>query len=151
MHKNVEKLFIAIVINICLYSQRCRKRWYVIRSWSACSCWSRCLLHRRIRQNERATSSALRSHGTTMYKHCQSGDRVQYAREVSTLIDAVLPVNFYILISLRCSIVAAANPSGGHYNKAKTVSENLRMSGALLSRFDLVYILLDTPNEQRDK
>ena len=51
----------------------------------------------------------------------------------------------------RCSIVAAANPSGGHYNKAKTVSENLRMGGALLSRFDLVYILLDTPNEQRDK
>ena len=56
-----------------------------------------------------------------------------------------------ILYFCRCSIVAAANPSGGHYNKAKTVCENLRMGGALLSRFDLVYILLDTPNEQRDK
>uniref|UniRef100_H2YE20 DNA helicase MCM8 n=1 Tax=Ciona savignyi TaxID=51511 RepID=H2YE20_CIOSA len=51
----------------------------------------------------------------------------------------------------RCSIIAAANPVGGHYNKAKTVSENLKMGGALLSRFDLVYILLDTPDEQRDK
>ena len=26
----------------------------------------------------------------------------------------------------RTSILAAANPTGGHYNKAKTVSENLK-------------------------
>ncbi|XP_004634339.1 DNA helicase MCM8 isoform X2 [Octodon degus] len=50
----------------------------------------------------------------------------------------------------RTSVVAAANPVGGHYNKAKTVSENLKMGSALLSRFDLVFILLDTPNEQHD-
>ncbi|XP_039271965.2 DNA helicase MCM8-like [Styela clava] len=51
----------------------------------------------------------------------------------------------------RCSILAAANPVGGHYNKAKTVSENLHMGSALLSRFDLVFILLDTPDEAKDK
>uniref|UniRef100_A0A3B3T4H3 DNA helicase MCM8 n=1 Tax=Paramormyrops kingsleyae TaxID=1676925 RepID=A0A3B3T4H3_9TELE len=50
----------------------------------------------------------------------------------------------------RTSIVAAANPVGGHYNKGKTVSENLKMGSALLSRFDLVFILLDTPNEDYD-
>ncbi|XP_072163403.1 DNA helicase MCM8-like [Diadema setosum] len=50
----------------------------------------------------------------------------------------------------RTSILAAANPVGGHYNKAKTVSENLRMSGPLLSRFDLVFILLDQPDEEMD-
>ncbi|XP_064411395.1 DNA helicase MCM8 [Latimeria chalumnae] len=50
----------------------------------------------------------------------------------------------------RTSIIAAANPIGGHYNKAKTVSENLKMGSALLSRFDLVFILLDTPNEDHD-
>ncbi|XP_067421428.1 DNA helicase MCM8 isoform X1 [Emydura macquarii macquarii] len=50
----------------------------------------------------------------------------------------------------RTSIIAAANPVGGHYNKAKTVSENLKMGSALLSRFDLVFILLDTPNEDHD-
>ena len=37
----------------------------------------------------------------------------------------------------RTSILAAANPVGGHYNRAKSVSENLKMSSALLSRFDL--------------
>ncbi|KAK3887660.1 hypothetical protein Pcinc_008244 [Petrolisthes cinctipes] len=50
----------------------------------------------------------------------------------------------------RTSILAAANPVGGHYNKAKTVSENLKMKGPLLSRFDLVFILLDKPDEELD-
>ena len=45
----------------------------------------------------------------------------------------------------RTSILAAANPIGGHYTRAKTVSENIKMGPALLSRFDLVYLLLDRP------
>ena len=50
----------------------------------------------------------------------------------------------------RTSILAAANPVGGHYNKAKTVSENLKMGSALLSRFDLVFIMLDKPDEVKN-
>jgi DNA helicase MCM8 len=51
----------------------------------------------------------------------------------------------------RTSILAAANPVGGHYNKSKTVAENLRMNSALLSRFDLIFILLDKPDQQKDQ
>lgn len=58
---------------------------------------------------------------------------------------------YMILILSRCSIIAAANPVGGHYTKARTVSENLRMGSALLSRFDLVFILVDTPDEEKDR
>ncbi|GAV82272.1 MCM domain-containing protein, partial [Cephalotus follicularis] len=54
-------------------------------------------------------------------------------------------------LSARTSVLAAANPVGGHYNRAKTVNENLKMSAALLSRFDLVFILLDKPDEFLDK
>ena len=43
-------------------------------------------------------------------------------------------------LSARVSILAAANPSGGHYDRGKTVSENIKMSVGLLSRFDLVAI-----------
>ncbi|GJQ86750.1 hypothetical protein Trydic_g5549 [Trypoxylus dichotomus] len=50
----------------------------------------------------------------------------------------------------RTSVLAAANPVGGHYNKAKTVAENLKIGSPLLSRFDLIFILLDYPNEQTD-
>lgn len=34
----------------------------------------------------------------------------------------------------RTSVLAAANPVGGHYNRAKSVCENLKMSPAILSR-----------------
>ncbi|CAM8916188.1 unnamed protein product [Rhodiola kirilowii] len=64
-------------------------------------------------------------------------------------------------LSARTSVLAAANPVNGHYNLtfmnaknavvAKTVNENLKMSAALLSRFDLVFILLDKPDELLDK
>ena len=51
----------------------------------------------------------------------------------------------------RTSIIAAANPVGGHYNKGRTVSENLKMNTALLSRFDLIFILLDKADESMDR
>lgn len=57
-----------------------------------------------------------------------------------------------VLCSLpaRTCIVAAANPSGGHYNKAKSVAENLKVWPTLLSRFDLVFILLDRADAHLD-
>ncbi|GKB89574.1 probable DNA helicase MCM8 [Tanacetum coccineum] len=48
-------------------------------------------------------------------------------------------------LSAQTTVLAAANPVGGHYNRAKTVNENLKINAALLSRFDLVFILLDKP------
>ncbi|XP_044010007.1 DNA helicase MCM8-like [Aphidius gifuensis] len=50
----------------------------------------------------------------------------------------------------RTSILAAANPIGGRYDRSKSVTENLNLSQPLLSRFDLIYLLLDQPNEQLD-
>lgn len=46
-------------------------------------------------------------------------------------------------LSARTSVIAAANPVGGHYDRGKTVQENLKLNAALLSRFDLLFILLD--------
>jgi DNA helicase MCM8 len=48
---------------------------------------------------------------------------------------------------LLCEILSA-NLLGSH---SKTVNENLRLSAALLSRFDLIFILLDKPDEERDQ
>ena len=51
----------------------------------------------------------------------------------------------------RTAIIAAANPVGGHYNKSISLNQNLKMSPALISRFDLVFLLLDKPNEEADR
>lgn len=51
----------------------------------------------------------------------------------------------------RTSILAAANPVGGHYNHDKNLSQNIKMDEALLSRFDLIFILLDRPDQEIDR
>ncbi len=51
----------------------------------------------------------------------------------------------------RTTIVAAANPVEGHYNKSMSLSQNLKMSPALFSRFDLVFLMLDKPSKSADK
>lgn len=53
-------------------------------------------------------------------------------------------------LSARATVIAAANPRGGHYDRAKTLLENVHLPLPLLSRFDLVFILLDKPDTERD-
>jgi len=54
-------------------------------------------------------------------------------------------------MSARTAVLAAANPKGGHYNRGKSVGENIKTNAALLSRFDLVFILVDKPDQQHDR
>lgn len=54
-------------------------------------------------------------------------------------------------LQARTTVIAAANPVGGTYSKAKTMHENLKMSAALFSRFDLTFIMLDQADEIKDK
>jgi DNA helicase MCM8 len=51
----------------------------------------------------------------------------------------------------RASIIAAANPVNGHYQRKKSLIENLKMPSALISRFDIVFLLLDRPDESHDR
>ena len=53
-------------------------------------------------------------------------------------------------LNARTSILAAANPLFGRYNKKETVQKNINLPAALLSRFDLIFILLDECKEQFD-
>lgn len=51
----------------------------------------------------------------------------------------------------RCSVIAAANPVNGHYNTKRPIQENIRLDPALLSRFDLLFLLLDRADTQLDR
>ncbi|RWS10053.1 zygotic DNA replication licensing factor mcm6-B-like protein [Dinothrombium tinctorium] len=50
-------------------------------------------------------------------------------------------------LNARTSILAAANPIGGHYDKTKSLRNNLSLSLPIMSRFDLFFVLLDECNE----
>lgn len=63
---------------------------------------------------------------------------------------SIAKAGVFCSLPARTSVIAAANPTDGHYNKARTVSENVKMNPALLSRFDLVFIILDRPNAELD-
>jgi len=53
-------------------------------------------------------------------------------------------------LNARASILAAANPIGGRYEKSKSLKQNIDMSAPLMSRFDLFFIIVDDCNEVTD-
>jgi DNA replication licensing factor MCM6 len=53
-------------------------------------------------------------------------------------------------LNARASILAAANPIGGRYDRSKSLKLNIDMTAPIMSRFDLFFILVDDCNEVTD-
>ncbi len=53
-------------------------------------------------------------------------------------------------LNARTSILAAANPISGRYDRTKSLKQNVQMSAPIMSRFDLFFILVDDCNEVTD-
>jgi replicative DNA helicase Mcm len=54
-------------------------------------------------------------------------------------------------LNARTSILAAANPLLGRYESTRTPQENIQLPFTILSRFDLIWIMIDTIEEKRDR
>lgn len=50
----------------------------------------------------------------------------------------------------RCALLGAANPKYGRFDRYEGLAEQISMPPALLSRFDLIFVLLDTPDHNLD-
>ncbi|KAG8965873.1 MCM DNA helicase complex subunit mcm6 [Tulasnella sp. 425] len=54
-------------------------------------------------------------------------------------------------LNARTSILAAANPVGGRYNRKQSLRANVAMSAPIMSRFDLFFVVLDECNKETDE
>lgn len=54
-------------------------------------------------------------------------------------------------LNARASVLAAANPIYGRYDRTKTLRANVALSAPILSRFDLFFVILDDCNEETDR
>jgi replicative DNA helicase Mcm len=50
----------------------------------------------------------------------------------------------------RCALLAAANPKLGRFDEFLPIHEQINMPPALLSRFDLIFSIIDKPNRTKD-
>ncbi|KII72582.1 DNA replication licensing factor MCM7 [Thelohanellus kitauei] len=53
-------------------------------------------------------------------------------------------------LNARVSILAAANPAYGRYNPKRSIEKNIQLPAALLSRFDIIWVIRDTADHDTD-
>ncbi|KAJ1969178.1 MCM DNA helicase complex subunit mcm6 [Dispira parvispora] len=73
---------------------------------------------------------------------------IHEAMEQQTI--SIAKAGIHATLNARTSILAAANPIGGRYNKRLTLKQNIAMSPPIMSRFDLFFVVVDEGNETSD-
>ena len=54
-------------------------------------------------------------------------------------------------LNTRCSVLAAANPKFGRFDRYRAVADQIDLPSPILSRFDLTFVIEDKPNVEKDR
>lgn len=73
---------------------------------------------------------------------------IHEAMEQQTI--SISKAGIHATLNARTSILAAANPIGGRYDKSRSLKSNLTITPAIMSRFDLMFVVLDKNDEITD-
>jgi replicative DNA helicase Mcm len=59
--------------------------------------------------------------------------------------------NIHATLRTETSILAAANPKFGRWDKMKSIVDQIDLPPTIINRFDLIFVLIDEPNPQQDE
>jgi DNA replication licensing factor MCM5 len=77
-------------------------------------------------------------------------DRVAIHEAMEQQTISIAKAGITTVLNSRTSVLAAANPVWGRYDEGRSPGENIDFQTTILSRFDMIFIVKDEHNEQRD-
>lgn len=77
-------------------------------------------------------------------------DRVAIHEAMEQQTISIAKAGITTVLNSRTSVLAAANPVFGRYDDSRSASENIDFQSTILSRFDMIFIVKDEHNTQRD-
>lgn len=78
-------------------------------------------------------------------------DRVAIHEAMEQQTISIAKAGITTVLTTRCSVLAAANPSFGSYDDTKDTTEQHDFETTILSRFDLIWLVRDTKSAERDQ